>query len=177
MRIITGIYKGHNLFLVPGTSTRPTTSFNREVIFSVYQNYEGYRVLDLFAGTGSLGLEALSRGAQWVDFVEFAPKAINTLLKNINILRCSDKCHLWQKKVAVYLNSCKECYDTIFLDPPYNKDLINPTLQLIFDKELLKEDGIIMVEHSPKEKIISAFSNNIINEKQFKNTSFSWLSR
>ena len=68
MRIITGIYKKRNLFLVPGMSTRPTTSFNREVIFSVIQNYEGSRVLDLFAGSGSLGLDTLSRGAVRVDF-------------------------------------------------------------------------------------------------------------
>ncbi len=71
MRIITGIYKKRNLFLVPGMSTRPTSSFNREVIFSVLQDYAGCRVLDLFAGSGSLGLETLSRGAVWVDFVEF----------------------------------------------------------------------------------------------------------
>lgn len=98
MRIITGIYKGRKLSPVPGKTTRPTTSFNREVIFSVQQDYTGGYVLDLFAGTGSLGLEALSRGAVWVDFVEFAPAAIATLLANISHLGCGESCHLWRKK-------------------------------------------------------------------------------
>ena len=175
MRIITGIYKGRNLFLVPGITTRPTTSFNREVIFSVFQSYQGCRVLDPFAGTGSFGFEALSRGAKWVDFVEFAPAAVNTILKNIALLGCSDNCHLWRKKVDVYLKSCKEKYDIIFLDPPYNKNLINPSLKLIYENELLNESGILIVEHSPKENIEVPYSDFINTEKYFKNTNFSWL--
>ncbi len=175
MRIITGIYKGRNLFLVPGMSTRPTTSFNREVIFSVLQDYEGCRVLDLFAGTGSLGLEALSQGAVWVDFVEFAPAAINTILKNIALLGCSESCHLWRKKVDAYLKTCNTKYDIIFLDPPYEKNLINPTLKWIYDKSLLNEEGIIIAEHSPREIIAEDFLPYITQEKGFKRTHFTWL--
>ena len=95
MRIITGKFKGRNLFTVDGRSTRPTTAFNREVVFSMWQDYEGRRILDLFAGTGSFGLEALSRGAVWVDFVEFANPAVSTLLKNISLLGCGELCHVW----------------------------------------------------------------------------------
>ena len=83
MRIITGKYKGQKILGVPGISTRPTTAFNRETIFSMYPHYEGYRVLDLFAGTGAFGLECLSRGAEWVDFVEFATPAIATIRRII----------------------------------------------------------------------------------------------
>jgi len=175
MRIITGIYKKRNLFLVPGMSTRPTSSFNREVIFSVLQDYAGCRVLDLFAGSGSLGLETLSRGAVWVDFVEFAPSAINTILQNINLLGCSENCHLWRKKVDVYLKSCENKYDIIFIDPPYDKNLINPTLKLIYEKSLLNEEGSIIVEHSPQEIIAEEFLPYITKEKYFKRSHFTWL--
>lgn len=84
MRIISGRFKGATIHSVPGQKTRPTSSFYREMIFSMVADYEGKRVLDLFAGTGSLGLEALSRGSVWVDFVEFASAAIAVLLKNID---------------------------------------------------------------------------------------------
>jgi len=175
MRIITGIYKGRNLFLVPGKSTRPTTSFNREVIFSVHQDYESCRVLDLYAGTGSLGLEALSRGAKWVDFVEFAPAALATIIKNIELLGCGESCHLWRKKAEVYLINCQEPYDVIFLDPPYLKNLVNPTLELIFSRKLLNPEGIIVVEHDPREPVSELYKDYLIKEKGSKSSHFSWL--
>jgi len=177
MRIITGTYKGRLLSLVPGKTTRPTTSFNREVVFSVHQDYEGARVLDLFAGTGSLGLEALSRGAVWVDFVEFAPAAIATLLANIAHLGCGESCHLWRKRVDAFLKNCESKYDCIFLDPPYAKNLVNPTLELIFSRELLNPEGLIIVEHSPKEPIGEEYRQYLIQNKSSKSSSFSWLQR
>ena len=176
MRIITGKYKGRNLFLVPGRSTRPTTSFNREVVFSVHQDYAGCRVLDLFAGTGSLGLEALSRGAVWVDFVEFAPAALATIIKNIELLGCGDSCHLWRKKADAYLKDCQERYDVIFLDPPYQKKLVNPTLELIFARQLLNPEGLILVEHDPHEPLSELYKAYVTKEKGSKSSHFSWLS-
>jgi len=175
MRIITGIYKGRNLFMVPGKTTRPTTSYNREVIFSVYQDYEDCRVLDLYAGTGSFGLEALSRGAKWVDFVEFATPAMGTILKNIGHLGCKDSCHLWRKKVDAFLKDCPDTYDVIFLDQPYEKNLINPALQQIKERDLLNPDGIIVVEHSPKERLTDDLLAHVIQDKGNKITHFSWL--
>lgn len=175
MRIITGAYKGRNLHLVPGKTTRPTTSFNREVIFSVHQDYEDCRVLDLFAGTGSFGLEALSRGAVWVDFVEFAPAAMATILKNIEHLGCENMCHLWRKRVDAYLKSCTDTYDIIFLDPPYQKNLINPTLNIIFERNLLNEDGIVVVEHSPREQLDEVYRSLLLKEKSSKSSAFSWI--
>jgi 16S rRNA (guanine966-N2)-methyltransferase len=175
MRIITGIHKGRNLFLVPGKSTRPTTSFNREMIFSVHQDYEGKRVLDLFAGTGSFGLEAISRGASWVDFVEFAPAAMATILKNIALLGCGDSCHLWRKKVDAYLKTCTDTYDIIFMDPPYLKNLVNPSLKLIMERALLNPDGLIVVEHSPKEALEDTLLPLLVKQKGSKSSSFSWL--
>ncbi len=176
MRIITGKYKGRKLFTVDGRTTRPTTAFNREVIFSVQQDYEAKRVLDLFAGTGSFGLEALSRGAEWVDFVEFAPAAISTLLQNITLLRCGEDCHVWRKRADAFLKATDQTWDIIFLDPPYNKNLVNPTLQLIREHKLLREDGIIIAEHSPLEIISEEFSESIIKVREGKTSSFTLLS-
>ncbi|HNQ43656.1 MAG TPA: 16S rRNA (guanine(966)-N(2))-methyltransferase RsmD [Candidatus Cloacimonadota bacterium] len=175
MRIITGKYKGRELFMVPGRSTRPTTAFNREVIFSAYQEFNGKRVLDLFAGTGSFGLEALSRGAIWADFVEFASPAIAVLLKNINKLGCSDICHIYRKKVQSFLATGHDPYDIIFLDPPYDKNLVNPTLEMICDNMLLAPEGVIIVEHSPREPLESPYSDLVFKHKSGKTACFSWI--
>jgi len=166
MRIITGKYKGTQLFTVAGKTTRPTTDFQREVIFSMYQDYSGLKVLDLFAGTGSLGLETLSRGAVWVDFVEFAQVALTVLLKNIEKLNCGANCHVHRRKAEAFLSSTDGKWDVIFLDPPYNKDLVNPALQLIFNRELLLPEGIIIAEHHPLETINPEFQSRIIAHKQ-----------
>lgn len=176
MRIISGKFKKRRLYAVPGRSTRPTTDFNREMLFSAYQDYEGKRVLDLYAGTGSFGLEALSRGAVWVDFVEFASPAIATILANIKLLNCADECHIYRKKVLPFLHDCKQQYDIIFLDPPYARDLINPTLAAIYQESILREDGVIIVEHSKQEAIKEAFTGKLIKQKTGKTASFSWLS-
>ncbi len=177
IRIIAGSYKKRKLAAVPGRSTRPTTDYNREMIFSTYQDFQDKRVLDLFAGTGALGLEALSRGAAWVDFVEFASPAIATLLSNIQLLGCGEDCHLYRKKVAAYLKGCTQTYDIIFLDPPYDKNLVNPTLQSIFEQDLLTEDGVIIVEHSRAEKIKEELQDKIFQHKSSKACGFTWLQK
>jgi 16S rRNA (guanine966-N2)-methyltransferase len=175
MRIITGRYKGRNLFSVPGSSTRPTTSYNREVVFSMYQDYVGKRVLDLFAGTGSFGLEALSRGAEWVDFVEFSSPAIATLLKNIELLKCGELCHLWRKRAEAFLKDAESAWDIIFLDPPYEKNLVNPSLKTILDRNLLKPGGVIIAEHSPREPVSADLAPRLQKQKTGRTTSFSIL--
>lgn len=176
MRIITGKYKGRNLLSVDGNTTRPTTAYNREIIFSVYADYEDKRVLDLYAGTGSFGLEALSRGAEYVDFVEFASKAIGVLLQNIANFGCGDDCHVYRKRVQQYLQDCEQRYDVIFLDPPYEKNLVNPTLELILESAILKPEGIIIAEHSKYEPVSEEFSKYVTKTKVGKLTGFSLLS-
>lgn len=166
MRIITGKYKGTTLFTVPGNTTRPTTDFQREVIFSMYQDYKDLRVLDLYAGTGSFGLETLSRKAEWVDFVEFSNKALSILIRNIEKLKCGENCHVHRKKVAAFLSGTDKQWDIIFLDPPYQHDLVNETIKLIKEKELLTPDGLIIVEHHPKETVDAIYQPNVVNYKQ-----------
>lgn len=175
MRIISGRYKGANIYSVPGQNTRPTSSFYREMIFSMVTDYEGKRVLDLFAGTGSLGLEALSRGSVWVDFVEFASAAIAVLLKNIQKLRCEEMCHVYRRKVQAFINKSTDQYDLIFIDAPYDKGLINPTLKGIYEKGLLAEGGIIVVEHDVAEAIEEQLQERIIKNKLGKVTGVTLL--
>jgi len=173
LRIITGKFRGAKLYTVPGQSTRPTTDFNREVIFSMYPDHQDLDILDLFAGTGSFGLECLSRGANWVDFVEFATPAISVLLENIKKLRCADDCHIYRRRAEQYLAGATKSYDVIFMDPPYNKGLVNKCLSLIFAGKTLKDDGIVIVEHSPREAIDPRWSSLLINSKVGKITCFS----
>ena len=175
MRIITGKYKGRQLQTVEGHTTRPTSAFNRELVFSVYQDYTDKRVLDLYAGTGYFGLEALSRGAIWVDFVEFAIPALTVILKNVQNLGCGNSCHIWRKNVFAFLKSTEEKWDVIFLDPPYNKRLLNPTLEHIFSRDLLNPEGIVIAEHSPEEPVSDIYKDRIINFKKGKTTCFTFL--
>jgi len=176
MRIITGKYRGRSLFTVPGRTTRPTSSFNREMIFSMHPDYEGKQVLDLFAGTGSFGLETLSRGAQWVDFVEFSTAALAVLMQNIAKLDCGDCCHVWRKRCEAFLKKPPRAYDVIFLDPPYAKGLVNPTLEAIFRGGALADGGIVIAEHSPKEPLSASFMAMRVAGKDGRENCFSILS-
>lgn len=173
MRIIAGKYKRANLFPVPGNTSRPTTDYNKEVMFSILMNCEDKLVLDLFAGSGSLGFEALSRGAAEVFFVDFSMRSISTLKKNITKLKTAEQCRIQRRKVISFLKKTDRKFDLIFLDPPYNKDLVNPTLDVILERHLLEENGKIIVEHSPLEKIIKM--ENILVQKATKNTQISIL--
>ena len=175
MRIISGRYKGATIYSVLGQNTRPTSSFYREMIFSMVTDYEGKRVLDLFAGTGSLGLEALSRGSVWVDFVEFASAAIAVLLKNIQKLKCEEMCHVYRRKVQAFINKSTDQYDLIFIDAPYDKGLINPTLKSIYENKLLAEGGIIVVEHDVREAVEEPLRDRIIKSKIGKVTGVTLL--
>ena len=157
MRIITGRYKKTNLFSVSGKTVRPTTDYLKEVISSVLYNCQDKIVLDLFAGSGALGLETLSRGAENAVFVDFSDKAIKTIKQNIRKLKCEKDCRIYKKRVSSFLMNETEKFDLIFLDPPYSKNLVNSTLELIFEKGILSADGKIVVEHSKNEKISEEF--------------------
>ena len=171
MRIITGLFKGKKLFTLEGVTTRPTTDFIREMIFSTLYDLDVdmANVLDLYAGCGSLGFEALSRGAEKVTFVEGSKKAVSTLIANINHLKCKDRCKIELKKVETHCLRLPvdEKYTLIFLDPPYDKGLVNTTLSLLFEvnKQSLHEDCVIVAEHSFGEPIDECFRRYVIKEK------------
>ncbi|MBT6993477.1 MAG: 16S rRNA (guanine(966)-N(2))-methyltransferase RsmD [Candidatus Cloacimonetes bacterium] len=166
MRVISGKFKKRTLVTVKGHRTRPTTDYTKEVMFDILQNVENMQVLDLFAGSGSLGLEALSRGAKFTHFVDFAENAISAMITNFEKFGCGDDCKIHRRKVSAFLKKCEEKFDLIFLDPPYDKNLLNNTIELIFENELLTENGVIIAEHSTREKI--KLTDKIINQKMGK---------
>ena len=147
MRIIAGEKRGLMLAKLEGESTRPTKDRVREAIFSSIQNQlKEAKVLDLFAGTGAMGLEALSRGGLETTFIEKDASAHNTLKTNISKCGYQNRAIVYKGDVFNFLATVKESYDIIFLDPPYEANLYEKILNEIFAKNVLKDRGIIIVE-------------------------------
>ena len=144
MRVITGLAKGRRLEELPGLATRPTTDRVKEGLFSAIQfDIEGRRVLDLFAGTGQLGIEALSRGAAFCDFVDSAPAALKVVQRNVKICGFEDRAACHGKD---FLSRAGEKYGLIFLDPPYASGELERALELITTIDIVVENGIIVCE-------------------------------
>jgi 16S rRNA (guanine966-N2)-methyltransferase len=176
MRVIAGKFKKANLVTVKGKNTRPTTDYLKEVIFSVTGNSAGKIVLDLFAGSGALGLEALSRGAAECVLVDMSDNAIKAMKLNITKLRCETNCRIYKKRVSAFIKSEIRKYDLIFLDPPYDRDLVNSTLQLIAEHNLLARNGKIIVERSDKEKLNEEWLDYVVYDKKHSNNAVTVLS-
>ena len=151
MRIIAGLYKGHKLFTPSGLSIRPTSDRVRETLFSVL----GSRVadahfLDLFAGIGAVGIEALSRGARYVVFNDQSPKAVQTVQRNL--LKVDGQAHVYRFSAVVFLSKMQELgpFDLVFCDPPYRFDRGQDVLEKIVQGGFLKRDGWIIYENSTR---------------------------
>lgn len=156
MRIICGTAGGRRLKGPPNDSIRPVLDQVKESIFNILFDVTGMSVLDVFAGTGSLGLEAVSRGASCAVFIENNSKAIRIIRENIKICGFKDACRLIPKHVNVALKLLhreERKFQLIFIDPPYLKNLVNPTIQLINEHDLLQKGGLIITEHHPKEPL------------------------
>lgn len=152
MRIISGKARGCKLFSLDGDNTRPTTDRVKESMFSMIQfNIFDSTVLDLFAGSGALGLEALSRGAAFCDFVEQQKDAADIVAQNIKKSRLDENARLHNMSAEQFLKSCNKKYDVVFLDPPYNKGLCVWAVKEIYDKGLISDDGIFVCETSADE--------------------------
>ena len=149
MRIIAGRYRGHPLTAPAGRTARPTTDRVREALFSILgSSVEGASVLDLFAGSGALGLEAMSRGAARAVFVEASPKALASLRKNCARLG-ADPVRVVRGRVEESLPRLVkdgESFDLVFLDPPYRKGLAKKTLDRLDDR-LLRPGARVIAEH------------------------------
>jgi len=149
MRIITGIARGAVLTTLEGENTRPTGERAKEALFSMIQfDIEGRRALDLFAGSGQLGLEAVSRGAVSCVFIDEAREAVEVILANAKKTHLFDKCRISTGSYATYLKNAagREEFDLIFLDPPYASDYIAEALKLISEGGLLRAGGRIVCE-------------------------------
>jgi 16S rRNA (guanine966-N2)-methyltransferase len=152
MRVIAGEAKGHNLKGPPSTATRPMTDKIRQSLFNMLASLgvEPDRVLDLYAGTGSIGIEALSRGATWADFVDQSAAACAVVRANLVHTKYPDVSRVHQMPVAAFLNRREEPYDLIILDPPYADPEIVPTLNRVAESSLVQSGSIVVVGHSPR---------------------------
>ncbi len=149
MRIITGSARGVKLETLEGETTRPTAERFKEALFSMIQfDVEGRDVLDLFGGSGQLGLEALSRGAASATFIDSSREAADVIIANARSCKLFDKCRISAMDSLAYLRSAsgKQDFDIIFLDPPYAAGLIPDCLRLIANGDILSEGGVIACE-------------------------------
>ncbi|MBR7146102.1 MAG: 16S rRNA (guanine(966)-N(2))-methyltransferase RsmD [Oscillospiraceae bacterium] len=154
MRVITGSAGGRRLNELKGYDTRPTTDKVKEGLFSAIQfEIEGRDVLDLFAGTGQLGIEALSRGANSAVFVEKRRDAAKLVEENLALTRLSERAQVRCGDALGYLSALSRKFDIIFLDPPYAEELLEKSLKHIAAFDILNPHGIIVAE-SPLDKVL-----------------------
>ncbi len=160
MRVIAGSAKGHQIKAPKRTATRPATDLVRGAIFSILETTitDWSRVLDLFAGSGALGIEALSRGAGWVDFVEHEPLCCRIIRENLEKTRLSAKAHVYCCRVAKALSFLEEEYSIILIDPPYSDSSIGSLLQQLASSKLVSPETIVVATHSPHLPLESVYT-------------------
>lgn len=169
MRIISGVHRSRIIKMVGVETTRETTDKVRGAIFNLisFKTNQG-RVLDLFSGSGAMGLEAMSRGCSFAAFNDLGKKAYLTTKDNIQMLGYNNEntfvTNLDYKKA---LNLYKEPFDFIFLDPPYKLDCCNEIIQIIADNSLLTEDGLIVCEVDKNTVINESVAFEIYKEKEY----------
>jgi 16S rRNA (guanine966-N2)-methyltransferase len=148
MRIIAGKLKGRKLFFVQNKCVRPMTQKVREAIFDILRDrIQGTTMLDLFCGSGSVGIEALSRGAVWVDFVDLD---VRTVIRNVNALGIDGSVGIYRRdalKAPQWLRKEGKSYGFVFVGAPYGYERTGEILSVIGDSRLLEPDGLLMVEH------------------------------
>jgi 16S rRNA (guanine(966)-N(2))-methyltransferase RsmD len=170
MRVIGGTAKGHRLKSPKGGSLRPTADRVKEALFNILpHDLSGLRVLDLFAGTANLTLEALSRGAREAYLVDASREAEKTIHKNLQALGFSQKARVWVSPVlrAIrVLGRRGEKFDLIFVDPPYEKGLVGRVLGTIAREGLLREAGFLVAEHSGKEEVKERFGSLSLHDQR-----------
>jgi 16S rRNA (guanine966-N2)-methyltransferase len=154
MRVIAGTFKGHRLRAEDGLTVRPTSDRLRETLFNILMPViEGADFLDLCAGSGAVGIEAVSRGAGHVTFVEQSRKTLRNLVENLNHCKIEDGFTLAQRDAESAVKQFvaeERAFDVVFFDPPYASDVYGPVMELFGEHPLLKEDGMLIVEHHSK---------------------------
>lgn len=168
MKIISGKYKGRNLDGHNLDGTRPTMERVKESLFAIIQNHlDNAIVLDLFSGSGNLGIEALSEGASFAYLVDFNKKAADTIKRNLNTIgiKEAEVINLDYKKALNYLKDKK--MDLIFLDPPYKTDFIEQSIKLIDEYNMLNDDGLIICENDSLDKIVYPDNYEVVKDRKY----------
>jgi 16S rRNA (guanine(966)-N(2))-methyltransferase RsmD len=157
VRVIGGTLRGRKLSPLRGLRIRPTSDYVRESIFNILADFVGGAVvLDLFAGTGSLGIEALSRGATSAVFVDKHPLAIKILIRNISACLLQEQSTLLRRDIfrdPLFLKAMGRTFDLIFVDPPYGKGFVERTLHLLDRSECIAKGACVAIEHSIHERL------------------------
>ncbi len=173
MRVISGIYKGRVLETVTDLSVRPATDRVKQTVFDMLANrleMEGAAVLDLFAGSGGLGIEALSRGASHATFVENDRDAAHFIENNIHKLGCEVQTTLVETEALSFINHSQESFDLIFADPPYKFEETAQLPHMIFTRGILKNGGYLLIEHTTDLKFETTLLYAAGPEKRFGKT-------
>lgn len=158
MRVITGTAKGRRLMTLEGDDIRPTSDKVKCAVFNSIQfDIEGRTVLDLFAGSGSLGIEALSRGAQKAVFVDFNRNSVRVVNENLEHCKLKENATVFNGDSLSYLKTTRERFDIVFIDPPYNKQLAQKALPLVV--KVLNDGGIIVCETASDEELPEKIGN------------------
>jgi 16S rRNA (guanine966-N2)-methyltransferase len=180
LRIIAGELKGRKLRSVRGRKTRPTANRTREAIFNILAfQIQDSRVLDLFAGTGAFGIEALSRGAESVVFVDVDYNSISVIEENVASLSLENRTKIFRWDLARNLNSLgslRSAFNLIFMDPPYHKDFIETALFNLHSSQCMESGARIIVEHSDLEPILNVqLPFEISDQRKYGKTLVSFL--
>lgn len=172
MRVIAGSARSINLITPKGFDTRPTTDKYKETLFNCLQSYIGNSVfVDLFAGSGAIGIEALSRGAAKAYFCDNSKEAVNCIKENLNKTRLSDKAVVYKEDVYFFIkNRIKETPDIIFIDPPFKLHFEKDVIPLLDSLKLIGEDTIIVVEcdYDAEFEFLDELNLEIFKIKEYK---------
>ena len=167
MRVIAGKAKGHRLKAPRRAATRPATDLVRGAIFSILETTTDNwaQVLDLFSGSGALGIEALSRGAGWVDFVEQNPQCCDIIKQNLEKTRLIEQAHVYCCSVAKALSFVDKEYSIILMDPPYSNSSIGNVITKLATSKLVGANSTVVITHSPHLKLDSTYADlNLVKE-------------
>jgi 16S rRNA (guanine966-N2)-methyltransferase len=176
MRVITGTARGHHLMFPKGTKTRPATDLVRGAIFSILENTTAgwSQVLDLFSGSGAMGIEALSRGAGWVDFVELVPKCCGIIKENLESTKLSDRAHIYCCNVVKAISFLNKEYDIILMDPPYTNRTIGDIITQLAKSKLVGKQTTVVITHSPRLTLSPTYASlNFVKEHRHGDTCIS----
>ena len=172
MRIISGTARGTKLYTLEGLNTRPTLDRVRESLFNIIQNEVKESIfLDLFSGSGAVGLEAASRGAKEVMICDKSKEAVQIINKNIEKTHLKDKIKLYNTDfISLLKNKITEKLDIIYIDPPYDSDFIFLSLKEILERKLIDENSLVIVETDQKGRILKQIENlkiEITDERKY----------
>ncbi len=177
MRVITGSAKGHKLKGPPDIGTRPMMDRVKESLFAILSGYEVIegRVLDLFAGTGSLGIELLSRGAEWADFVEQRREVCTVIRANLGHTKLASRARVHQMPAERFIaGGVVEPYAIIVMDPPYRSPAIEATIEALAVSNLVRNETILVVGHWPRLSLRESYGSfQLLTSRRIADSSFS----